>query len=86
MPVLSRAVPSFREMYVSLLRLGLEQLHSDWDCGGERSLGGLLSPTLEEGGHTGPSWLGKEVCEGEEWVRGEVEGLKVHWLCSGPPA
>lgn len=53
MPVLSRAVPSFREMYVSLLRLGLEQLHSDWDCGGERSLGGLLSPTLEEGGHTG---------------------------------
>lgn len=79
-----RAVLSFREMYVSLLRLGLEQLHSDW--GGVRSLGRLLSPTLGDGGDTVPSWLGKEVCEGEEWVRGEVEGLKVHWLCSGPPA
>lgn len=69
------AVPSLTEMKVSLLRLGEEQLDR-----GERSRPGRPSalPPLDHAGDPGPSALGTELRLGEEWVRGEVEGLKPH--------
>lgn len=54
-----RTVPSFIEMYVSLLRLGLEQIDS-----GERSGPGRLSTaglSLDEEGEHKPSAVGMEV-------------------------
>lgn len=35
---------------------------------------------------TYPSALGREVWLGEDWVRGEVDGLKLHWVSSTPAA
>lgn len=66
-------VLSLMEMYVSLLRLGLEQV--DW---GESSQPGRLSATLLPQGGEDPvqSPLGKDVWLGEEWMRGDVDGLK----------